>query len=225
MAQRNILDEIIEKRNRTVTKNRFDSFKNRLDSIDDSYKFLMSTTTPDATRCNEELSRYYPIALVAMTEGYFRTVISDLINKGSPFIERATQLSNVKLNVETASAIQLQKITIGEYVAHFLRISSLDDINRAMSHLLNLDFLDHLVDSEFDIFDDGSLTLREDRANFIQAVKDLFSMRHMLCHEFSENISIDNGGYFRFVLSCEYLICLSEVVINFHEQENVSTNT
>lgn len=223
MAQRNILEEIIEKRDRLISTDRFDNFKKRLDSIDDSYKFLMSTIAPDAIRCNEELSRYYPVALVAMIEGYFRAVISDLINKGSPFVERATQLSNVKLNVETAAAIQLQKITIGEYVAHFLRISSLDDINRAMSHLLNFDFLDHLITSEFDLFEDGPLTLREARTDFILAVKDLFTMRHMLCHEFSESLSIDNGGYFRFALASEYLICLSEVVVGFHEKEIEST--
>lgn len=225
MAQRNILEEIIEKRERLISTDRFDNFKKRMDEIDDSYQFLMSITAPDTTRCNEELSRYYPVAFVAMIEGYFRTVISDLINKGSPFVERATKLSNVKLNVETASAIQLQKITVGEYVAHFLRISSLDDINRAMSHLLNFDFLDHLITSEFDLFEDESLTLREARADFIQTVKDLFTMRHMLCHEFSENISIDNGRYFKFALASEYLISLSEVVIGFYEKEFVSTTT
>ncbi len=214
MSKRNLVKEIINKRERTTSQHRLDAFVSRQASIDDSYKMLLDLESDDSISCDKELSRHYPVALVALVEGYFRSVIADLVNHGSPYVERATSLTNVKLNIETAAAIQNQQVTLGEYVAHFLSISNLEDINSSMSCLLGIDFLDHLISSEFNIFEDeSSLTLREDRAEFISAVKDMFNTRHMLCHEFSHDISINNAEYFRFSTGAELLVSLTEVIL------------
>jgi hypothetical protein len=37
----------------------------------------------------------------------------------------------ITVSIEAAAAIQTKKISLGEYVAHFLSLSSLDDINRS----------------------------------------------------------------------------------------------
>lgn len=213
MTKRNTLQEIMEKRDRSTSSDHLGSYNERIDKIDAGYRFLLEQTAPDATSCNKEFSRYFPVAFVASIEGYVKYTISRLIDAGSPFLNRAASLHNVKLSIATVAAIQKKDFSLGEYIAHFLSISSLDDINRAMSILLDMDFLDHLTSSEFALFADGPLTLQNHRSDFISAVNDLFSMRHLLCHEFAEDVVLDHADILRFRTCTDILIALSDVVV------------
>jgi hypothetical protein len=83
-----------------------------------------------------EFYRHIPVGLVACTEGYFRMVIADLIDHGSPFRENAGKFPNITFSLDTALALQKQSVSVGEFVAHLLPLSSLEDINRTLTTLL-----------------------------------------------------------------------------------------
>ena len=215
MARRDLLNEIIKKRTRhpaDVTRLRL--FNTRLDSLKQVIMQLLEQSSPESTEANVELSRYFPVALVACIEGYFRIAIADLIDKGSPFIERVPKLRDVSISVDAAVAIQVKKASLGEYVSHLLSISSLEDVNRALGTLLELDFLETLLSSQFDLFDgEPPVQLDEVRSDFILAVKELFQIRHMLCHEFAPDLALDNAELLRLFTAAEVLVALAEVII------------
>lgn len=151
MARRNLLEEILAKRARSPTGNaRFDLFGKRYDRLREAFVQLLdrlSKSGPESTTVDVEVMRHFPVALVACIEGYFRQAITDLIDKGSPFIERVAKLHDINISLDAAAAIQTRKVSLGEYISHFLSLSSLDEINRALSVLLDFDFLDRIVSS------------------------------------------------------------------------------
>ncbi len=224
MSKRNILQEILDKKVRSECDERLKSYILRTDCVRNSHLLLMGLEAKESKTINPELSRYYPVAIVAGIEGYFRSAIADLINSGTPFIERVTNLSNVKLNLDIAAAIQKKEISLGDYVSHFLSISSLDDINKAMSALLEVDFIDHVCSSEFELYtDEDPISLRENRDDFIKSIKELFTIRHLICHEYSNDLYIDNGKILRFFVSAEFLVSFTEVILvtAIHDSETL----
>ena len=175
---------------------------------------LLEQGEPDSIEADVELSRYFPVALVACIEGYFRMAIANLIDKGSPFIDRVSDLRDINISVDVAVAIQTKKVTLGEYISHFLSISNLEDINRAISALLKIDFLETLLSSQFHLFEeDPPIQLDQARGDFILAVQELFQTRHMLCHEFASDMRVDNAGMLRFFTATDVLVSLAEVII------------
>jgi hypothetical protein len=215
MGRRNLLDEILQKRRRRpAAATRIDLYRTRSVKLLEAFKQLLKQGDPKATICEAEFTRYFPVALVACIEGYFRMAIADLINKGSPFIDRVIKLRDVNVSIDVAVAIQTSKISLGEYIAHFLSISSLEDICRALSALLDMDFLERLLSSHFHLFEDEPpFQLEGARGDFVAAVRDLFHTRHMLCHEFVPDLSVDNGEMMRAFAATDVLVSVSEIII------------
>lgn len=215
MARRDLLEEILQKRGRhPADATRLDLFNKRSERLRHAIQQLLEQSAPDATEADTELSRYFPVALVACVEGYFRLAIADLIDKGSPFIERLPKLRDINISIDAAVAMQTKKITLGEYISHFLALSNIEDINRALSALLDLDFLETLLSGRFHLFDEEPpILLEEVRGDFMAAIKDLFHTRHMLCHEFAPDLKIDNAAMLRAFTATDVLVSLSEVII------------
>ena len=220
MTRRNLLDEILSKRGRCPSdKIRIDLFNKRYTRLYETSMQLFTEsakTNPEATIVDAEVIRYFPIALVACIEGYFRMAIADLINIGPPFIERVANLRDLNISVDVAIAIQTQKITLGEYISHFLSLNNLEDINKALSVLLNFDFLERLLTGRFDLFgkkEAEPFHLEELRGPFVVSIKELFHTRHILCHEFAPELRIDNSQIMKFFTCADLFVGLSEVII------------
>jgi len=215
MTRKNLLDEIVNKRARTDTSStRMDEFAKRMSRLDIAKNRLLELSEPDSVTCDEELTRHFPVALVACIEGFYRKAVADLIDHGSPFIDRVAKLRNVDITLEAAAAIQTKKITLGEYVSHFISFGSLEDINRCLSSMLAFDFLDRLITSEFHLYEDEPpIQIEELRKDFVVAVRDLFRARHMLCHEFASELVIDNAAVIQAFAATDVLVSLSEFVI------------
>lgn len=215
MGRRNLLDEILQKRGRRpAAATRLDLYRTRSVKLSEAFEQLLTQGDPEATICEAEFTRYFPVALVACIEGYFRMAVADLIDKGSPFIDRVIKLRDVNVSLEVAVAIQTSKISLGEYISHFLSISCLEDICRALSALLDMDFRERLLSSHFHLFEDEPpFQLEEARGDFVGAVRDLFHTRHMLCHEFVPDLSVDNGEMMRAFAASDVLVSLSEIII------------
>ncbi|MFK5949032.1 MAG: hypothetical protein QM500_09740 [Methylococcales bacterium] len=215
MSKRDIIQEILAKKDSTNSNSRLTTFINREKSLNDSFIFLLEHENDTSLTLNKELSRYYPIALASIVEGYFRAAIVDLINLGLPYSERAGNLvKDLKIQISVFAKMQSKKITLGEYVSHHINISSLDDVNSSMTCLLDMKFIEHLTTAVFDVFDqEEPITLNDTKKEFILAIKDLFKIRHKLCHEFAEDISIDNSEYLRFAIAVKSLIGLTEFIL------------
>ena len=139
--KRDYINEIKSIRNRKL----YDSSTElnfRLNKIEN---ILINITNFDVYE--EEILKYIPISTVSCIEAFFRTVYAELIHHGKPFtdnMEKLNELKNTKLDFEILKAIQYKAFTLGEFISHVLPLNNLNDINRVLSILMNIDFLDSL---------------------------------------------------------------------------------
>lgn len=150
--------------------------------------FALERAFRDHDQGNTELTRYFPVALVACIEGYLRLAIRELIDAGEPYLTNAERpASSMKLDFMVVRAIHGKTVTVGELVGHSVPLSRLDHIESSMSSLLGTSFFDRM----------GTITNRWDHevrgapANPILADPDsvfagvakAFELRHIICHE------------------------------------------
>ncbi len=228
MAKRNIIDEILSKKSRLpFAKNeRWDLVSSRLARIRESiYLFDMLESTmnqgmdeaqglleelieatnasidsDDILDLTYEMSRYIPVGLVSCLEGYFRIVYANLLDFGSPYRDNANKLdAKFTFNIETVFTLERSAVSSGEFVAHMLQTSSLEDINSIMSVLTGENFLVQFK-KEFSNFQKNQIQMSlfptddEDLASqVIIDIKRLFELRHMYAHEIDP--PIDNKDF------------------------------
>jgi hypothetical protein len=218
MSKRNIIDEILSKKRRLpFTENRrWDLVSSRLARIRDSIYLLdtlestINREMPEAQELFDqlveatnsqidssqildltyEISKYVPIGLVSCLEGYFRVVYANLLDFGSPFRDNANKLeTKFSFNIETIFALEGSSVSLGEFVAHMLQTSSLDDINNVMSVLIGDSFLT-LFKKEYANYQQEQIQLslfpmdnEEVAGQVIIDIKRLFELRHIYAHE------------------------------------------
>jgi len=184
MSKRDVIKDIESKRKRQKQKGVF--LPRRLLAIYDSFHKLGTD--------ERELSKYYPIGLIACLEGYIRSQICALIDSGSPYCDNLLHLNgdpNIKIDLSTAVSIYYQrKITLGEFISHLLPLTGVEGINKYMSAVLGFDFLRSLV---------SAVPYRMDKAtgqpipigDIIKNVEETFRLRHIFAHEVAENQELD----------------------------------
>lgn len=137
---------------------------------------------------NKELTRYFPVALIACVEGYFRLAIKELIDAGEPYITNAERpASSIKLDFAVVRAIHGKAVTVGELVGHSVPLSRLEHIESSMSSLLGASFMErmrtitdrwsHEVRGE----PERPILINPDEV-FVGVAK-AFALRHIICHE------------------------------------------
>ncbi|HVA54596.1 MAG TPA: lysozyme inhibitor LprI family protein [Gammaproteobacteria bacterium] len=142
----------------------------------------------DSDKKNGELLRYYPVALIATLESYFRLAIANLIDSGSPWLENSAEImARTKIEFDVVRAFHGKLITIGEYVGATVSITNIAGLNATMSALLATDYLTALSttidrwaaqgakDKVAPIITDPDATYRN--------VEKTFELRHIFCHE------------------------------------------
>lgn len=143
-----------------------------------------------------ELARYFPVALVACIEGFFRTVIRDLVDAGEPFLSNAEKAaSTIKLDYSLMRAVHGRQITIGELVAHSVPISRLEHIDSALSALLGSAFLRQLRTTverwKHEVKGEPPEPMLPDPDEVYEHVAKTFELRHIICHEIASGFEID----------------------------------
>jgi|GEM_PF-5794450 len=145
-----------------------------------------------------EISRYFPIALIACIEGYFRLVFADLINHGSPYKENASKF-DIKFTIDTAISLEKHSVSLGEFVAHLLPLNNLEDINANMSTLMGESFLAQFKKKRAETATQLHLFPTSDEeidARIIGIIKRLFEKRHMYCHELYPPVTDSDDSFF-----------------------------
>lgn len=188
------LDEIAQRRTRTPEGSPLSNFHQRMHAVLSAamdVAGLRERGEGGWAGLGDELARHFPVAAVAAIEAYFRQIAGELIDHGEPFTARLDRLSQEKLPLSFAAAVQSQRCTVGEFLSHSLRIGGVNDINKTMSALLDVDFLQAVVKPTAPIPPASRRMVEKGTEDAVLALKTLFSKRHLLCHEFAIKPDID----------------------------------
>ncbi len=211
---RDIIQEIADVRQRRRFGDAMAELPIRLFALEQSFK--------EHNKAESELTRYFPVALIACVEGYFRMAIKDLVDAGEPYLTNAEKpASSLKLDFSLLRAVHGKAITVGELVAHGVQLSRLEHIEAALSSLLGKSFLQELRTTT----DRWAHEVKGEPATPILAEPDVvfvdvartFELRHIICHEIASAYEIESEKVGRCFESCVSFLraadeCISETI-------------
>ena len=169
--------------------------------------FALEYALKEHDKSKSELTRYFPVALIACVEGYFRMAIKDLIDAGEPFLTNAEKpASSLKLDFSILRAVHGKAITVGELVAHGVSLSRLEHIEGALSSLLGVGFLQALRTTTdrraHEIGGEPATPILSKPDEVFANVARTFELRHIICHEIASSYEIEAEEVARCFESC-----------------------
>ena len=226
MKKRDYINEIVSIKSRSRLYGR-EEWSGRTFLID----MALKDYSDNQNQNNSEFLRYIPIATVACFESFLRTIIAELIEEGKPYIEKVSKFNhttNVKFDFNIINAIKDEKISVGEFIAHFLSCNNLKDFNSHISTLLDVDLLDEIKDFQAKgLYEKATSYSRDFRNNFtkiLQSVNKTFELRHIFCHEFATNVEIDYKEIIVIYEDCKlYLNQVNEYIYNLIDPDAPET--
>lgn len=222
-STRDLIAEIAEVRGRREHGFAMVELLSRLHAINDAF----AKANPE----DVELYRYFPVALIACLEGYFRMSIKELIDAGEPYLSNAERPANgLKFDFSLMKAINGKSITLGELIAHGTPLSRLEHIEGIMSTLIGTSFLSALrtvVDRwEHEIEGKPATPILQDPDTVFKAVKRTFELRHIICHEIASGYVIQNDEISQCLDSCVlFLKAANELISNTMQPNAPLTQT
>ncbi len=136
MSRKKTVKELLDIKTRDKYRSRVHIYFSRVADIRNAF---------EESEFSGELLRYFPIAIIAAVESYFRASYAEMLDLGEPYASRIEPLiRDLRIGWRAVRAIEGKHVTSGEVVAHSLPLSSLGDIQRIMNALLDADFL-HLL--------------------------------------------------------------------------------
>jgi len=182
MGKRNYVEEILSVRLRNDLNPRWGGALIQLQGLERALQ--------DAADLPAEMVRYFPIAIVATMEAYFRSAIKELIDFGPPFSGNAAGFDKTRalpLDFRTVLAIEGKTITLGDLVSHLLPFKSLEDINRNMTTMMGRSFLGELKRIEdrwaTEVEKATPKPIIDNPSQVYRDVNQTFNLRHTYCHE------------------------------------------
>lgn len=136
-------------------------------------------------KCEDDcLFPYIPMRLVALMEGNFQELYSNIIDADSKYRKNFAKLvKDLQFDMSIINSFEKNTITFGEYASMLLPCNNLDDILKNISTLLDTDSLK-------DEFKD---------ANILNDVEEIFYYRHIFCHEIAGNIRLEKGKILKMI--------------------------
>jgi len=136
MSKRDILEEILAKKERTGYRE-LRAAAGLLKISDDLTHQMVASGIGISLQL---------VGIVACIEVACRDALSKLIDSGTPYVERVSELlkGEIRFTVEVIRAFEDKKISLGEFVTHLLPISNLAQINGYFDTLLGGSFRDTL---------------------------------------------------------------------------------
>jgi hypothetical protein len=173
--------------------------RQRLSAPDNAVSWRMSSlvqtfSAPEKHR--EELLRYFPIAVVAAIDGYFRARLAKLIDSGEPFLSNAVSAyPNVSLDAALAGAIAAKTVSLGELLMHPVNIGGFDTLIQVVTKITGVtNFLEELTKikpTHLGAKKDDRV-VRDPAATWNHLGK-VFALRHILCHELAVDLEIGDA--------------------------------
>lgn len=196
---RDIIQEIAEVRQRRRFGSAMTELSLRLFALEHAFK--------KHDKSENEMTRYFPVALIACVEGYFRMAITDLIDAGEPYLSNAEKpASSIKLDFSVLRAVHGKTITVGELVAHGVQLSRLEHLESVLSNLLGTGFLQALrTTTDRWAHETKGEPVAPILAKPDQVFADVartFELRHIICHEIASAYEIESEEVARCFESC-----------------------
>jgi len=196
---RDIIQEIADIRQRRRFGSAMSELMLRLFALEQAFK--------KHDKAQGELTRYFPVALIACVEGYFRMAMKDLVDAGEPYLTNAEKpASSIKLDFSVLRAVHGKTITVGELVAHGVQISRLDHIELVLSTLLGTGFLQALRTTTdrwaHEVMDEPATPILTKPDEVFADVARTFELRHIICHEIASAYEIKSEEVAQFFESC-----------------------
>ncbi len=160
-----------------------------------------------------------PVPLVTHLEVHFRACVEHLVDAGEPFLSRAEELArNVSFNFAAVKELSGRSLTLGALIAHSLPFSDYSHFEGPLTCLLGEKFNERLRSA----YDRWSVEVekKEKRPiieNFDETIRDLqrlFSVRHVVVHEVTNEPPFDEGELERFYVAVEQLIQASNAALS-----------
>lgn len=170
-------------------------------------------------KAENELTRYFPVALIACVEGYFRMAIKDLIDAGEPYLSNAEKTASLlKLDFSVLRAVHGKAITVGELVAHGVQLSRLEHIESALSGLLGKGFLESLRTTTarwaHEVMGEPAIPILSKPDEVFADVARTFELRHIICHEIASAYEIESDEVARCFESCVAFLRVADEFIS-----------
>ncbi|MDB1122240.1 HEPN domain-containing protein [Vibrio algarum] len=129
--------------------------------------------------------KYIPVSLVACIESFFRFLFAHTIDSAPLYRTNAAKF-DIKFSIKTAIDLEVNQLTIGEFISHLLKVNNLDDIGSNMKQILGEDFFYGFkqwrvkLDKQPELF---PISDDEKNAHIFNNLSRLFELRHCICHE------------------------------------------
>lgn len=213
--KRNYRQEIVEIKNRGGFTTTY-GYRMRLDKLD----IILDQVLDDDLIYSEELLKYVYVAIVACLEGFFRSSISKLIDKGMPYSSNASQFNqtkSIKFDFDIITALQNKSVTGGELVAHLLPCSQLNHLNSGLSTVIGNDFLESLKTySKSSIYEAVKTTNEEFNSRSSEVLADVtkvFELRHVIVHEFAYDVHLEPESTMSIYRNCKLFLAQADLMV------------
>ena len=184
-SRRDYIEEIILKHSRLSKRRGIrKQFEQRLHKVVAGYRLVVGLKPRDPIHL--ELMKYAPIGYVACLEGYLRLCPKALIDYGEPYVGRIEGIDGLRFDCRTVLAITENKVSLGQYVSHVVRLRGLSDINNVFSLILGEDFIKAVRSIDYIILPSGQrlqLKTRPFGDAECRALEELFRLRNIFAHE------------------------------------------
>ena len=166
---------------------------------------------------------YFPVAAIAAIQSYFRWEIKALIDSGDTRYLDSLRVDDLPLKIthEVLVAVHGKRITIGELVAHSVRLNDLEGIDATMGKLLGVGFLDLVKNSRDPELrreqGENAPPIIQDPSETFARVKRTFELRHIICHEAHLSIPVTLVEVKQLCSSCYEFARASRYAIAHHQ--------
>ncbi len=136
-------------------------------------------------KCDDScLYPYVPMRLVALMEGYFQELYSNIIDADVKYRKNFAKLvKDLQFESPIIDSFERNTITFGEYASMLLSCNKHEDVLTNISTLLDTDKLKEK-------FKDTSI---------LSDVKEVFYYRHIFCHEIAGNIILEHSKILKMI--------------------------
>lgn len=206
--KKNYIQHIQEIKARHRFKHSYGEMSSRLNDLESAFEQVH----------NNELLRYFPLALVALIESICRILIAELIDYGEPYLSRSEGLlDKPKIDFEILKHLYGKQLTIGEFIAHNVSINQLESIDKIFTTLVGKKALHELSChfSRWDVEISGKpqKPMIKDSNESYKTIREIFEIRHIFAHESATNIELEKERIHHAILMCkEFLEALGDFI-------------
>jgi hypothetical protein len=208
------IEQIVEKRRRASEPDRAASW--RMSSL------IQTFHQPIKHRA--EILRYFPIAVVATIDGFFRARLANLIDSGEPFVSNAvTKYPDIRLTLQFAEALTNRKVSLGELMMETISISNFKSLIQVLGNITGRpDCLKEIAEATSQALgNEGNKPFISDAADTWSRLDKVFETRHILCHELAVDVVLEESEMRLLLLASQNFIRASARWLEQLEEPNI----